>query len=309
MLGPGGVQHWIEPSSRIITDTVALQDALGLTDVNVHYDDDWFYSVLVSMGSLGIIYSVIIEADPRYALRQVRENIEWADIRARLAGRVNNPLDTNRGVQIALSPYPRGDGSRGCYLTTRNDAPSTGLTLPTEADWKAKEAADPGLEFGVPALIDSFQTIPDLIDDGVNTVTSDQQKAQDQKAWIHDLVGGSNAGSHKGLTVEFMFDARTTTYLNFVDAALEIIRKAYYVERPSLAYLGWISMRFQGRSRAYLSPQRFAQNCSIEFAAVWRTRNLTAFVEWDATPTLVARIEAEGPQVRWDPALGNERGA
>ena len=111
---------------------MALKDALGLTDENIHYDDDWFYSVLVSMGSLGIIYSLIIEVDARYALRQTRDPIDWTDIRARLAGRVNNPLDTNRGVQVALSPYPRGDGTRGCYLTTRNEADPTGLTVPTD---------------------------------------------------------------------------------------------------------------------------------------------------------------------------------
>ena len=75
--------------------------------------------------------------------------------------------------------------------------------------------------------------------------------------------------------MEFMFDAGTTAYLDFVDAALEILRKAYYDEHPSLAYLGWISMRFQGRSRAYLSPQQIRRTCSIEFAAVWQTRNLT----------------------------------
>ena len=86
LVGPGGAQHWIEPSTGAITTRAALKDALGLPDENIHYDDDWFYSVLVSMGSLGIIYSLIIEVDPRYALRQMRESIDWADIRARLAG-------------------------------------------------------------------------------------------------------------------------------------------------------------------------------------------------------------------------------
>ena len=295
LVGPGGIQHWIEPSSWIITNRAKLTAALGLPDENIHYDDDWFYSVLVSMGSLGIIYSLIIEADLGYALRQKRDPIDWADIRAMLAGSVSNPLDTNRGVQVALSPYPRGNGTRGCYLTTRNDAAdTTGLTVPTDAEWDKKEGADLGIEFGVPPLILSFQTDHSLIDDGVNTVTSDQQKSQDVTDWIHDLVGGSNPGSHRGLTVEFMFDAGTTAYLDFVDAALEIIRKAYYDESPSLAYLGWISMRFQGRSRAYLSPQRFDRTCSIEFAAVWRTRNTARPVEWTDTLTLVARIEAEG---------------
>jgi hypothetical protein len=304
LVGPGGAQHWIEPNTRLIgeiellraiTKREALKNALGIPDENIHYDDDWFYSALVSMGSLGIIYSLIIEAVPRYALRQKRENIDWADIRARLAGSVNNPLDTNRGVQVALNPYPDGkNGPRRCYLTIREDASAAGLALPTEGDWKAKEAAPQEIELGIPPAISAAQLNPNSIEGVVNGITSIIQWPEDKVAWIHDLAGGSNAGSHKGLTVEFMFDASTPAYLDFVDAALEIIRQAYFDETPRRAYLGWISMRFQGRSRAYLSPQRFAKNCSIEFAAVWRTRNLTDSVEWTATPTLISQIEAKG---------------
>ena len=35
---------------------------------NIHYDDDWFNSVLVSVGSMGIIYSLIVEVDHQYDL-------------------------------------------------------------------------------------------------------------------------------------------------------------------------------------------------------------------------------------------------
>ncbi len=287
LVGPGGIQHWIEPSSTSITDRTALKDVLGLTDENIHYDDNWFNSVLVSMGSLGIIYSLVIEVDSRFALKQTRDHIDWSDIRAKLAGTVGNPLDSNRGVQVALSPYPRGDGTRGCYLTTRNEALPAGLTAPGDDTWLG--------DLLTPFLVDSFQHNPSLIDDGVNTVTSEKQKPGVSTAWAHDLAGKSNPGLTKGLAVEFMFDTSTTRYLDFVDAALEIIRKAYYDEHPSLAFLGWISMRFQGRSRAYLSPQsRSGRTCSIEFAAALFTANLVGPVEWSDTRTLMARIEAKG---------------
>ena len=286
LVGPGGVQHWIEPS-KPITERAALKQALGLADGNIHYDDDWFGSVLVSMGSLGIIYSLVLEVDTSYALAQSRTKVDWTAIRARMADSNDDLLVGNRGVQVALSPYPRGDGSRGCYLTTRNEAPPDGLTVPADEPWKAK--------LFVPVLIDSFQRNPSLIDDGVNTITSEEQKQQDISSWAHDLVGGSDPGENKGLTVEFFFDTSTTTYLDFVDAALEILRKAYYDERPGRSYLGWISMRFQGRSGAYLSPHHGAsRTCTVEFAAVWQTRNLAGPVWWADTPVLLALIEAEG---------------
>ena len=46
----------------------ALRDVLGLSDANIHYDDEWFNSALVSMGSLGVIYSLIVEVVPQYDL-------------------------------------------------------------------------------------------------------------------------------------------------------------------------------------------------------------------------------------------------
>jgi hypothetical protein len=296
LVGPGGVQHWIEPSSRIITDRAALKGALGLTDENIHYDDDWFYSVLVSMGSMGIIYSLIIEVEARYALKQTRANIDWSDIRAWLAGGAGNPLadNTNRGVQVAFNPYPRGDGTlvwngtRVCYLTTRKAAPEAGVQVPPADDtWLG--------DLLTPLLVAAFIADRGSIDDRINDVTSKKQEPNDITAWAHNLAGGRNTPSSKGLTVEFMFDASTTRYLDFVDAALEIISKAYHVESPNLAYIGWISMRFQGNSRAYLSPQHGAKRtCSIEFAAASLLRVGAADIPWPDTRILLDRIEAKG---------------
>ena len=54
-------------------------------------------------------------------------------------------------------------------------------------------------------------------------------------------------------------------------------------------------MRFQGRSRAYLSPQQgFERTCSIEFAAAWQTFISAGPLLWTDTPVLLARIEAAG---------------
>jgi putative transposon-encoded protein len=105
-------------------------------------------------------------------------------------------------------------------------------------------------------------------------------------------MGDDKLPDARGLTVEVVFDATKTRYLEFIDSALEILRKAFFEEPGgSLGYLGWISLRFQGRSRAHLSPQRFSRSCTVEFAAAWRIPGLE---EWPDTPILISRIEAEG---------------
>src|SRR5262249_40314872 len=75
--------------------------------------------------------------------------------------------------------------------------------------------------------------------------------------------------------------------------ALEILYNAQYIENPPYAYLGWISLRFQGQSRAYLSPHnRASRTCTVEFAAAWHDPGSN--MGWADTPPLLARIEAKG---------------
>ena len=288
LVGPGGVQHWIEPSSRTITDRDALRNTLGLADENIHYDDDWFNSVLVSMGSMGIIYSLVVEVDPQYDLIDTREALDWTDMKRRLTanGAADDPFVSNRGVQVVLNPYPAGDGSRRCYLTNRTQAAAT-------APFTGPDLS-PLVGFLTPGLVAGFRVDRSTVDDVVNGLTALQQSVGSHRGWAHTISGGRNPGEVKGLTVEMMFDTSTPRYLDFVDAALEIIRAAYYDEPGSLAYLGWISLRFQGRSNAYLSPQHQSNRmCTIEFAAAWRMPDLPG-VGWADTPVLLARIEAAG---------------
>jgi len=285
LVGPGGVQHWIEPGSPI-TDRARLKQVLVLADENIHYDDDWFNAVLVSMGSMGIIYSVIIEVVPQYDLVDKRSVEDWAAMAQRLrAG--GDVLFANRGVQIVVEPYPAGDGSRKCYLMTRTESrPPTG---PAPGGSIINSFASLISQ----VLLQNLRNVRQDIDNDVDGLTAQLQAPGTAKGFAHTVMGGLDPGPARGLTIEAMFDAANSTrYVDFVDAVLEIIRSAYYDDPRMLGYLGWISLRFQGRSRAYLSPQSLStRTCSIECAAAW-TMPGVAFTEWQDTPILLSRIEA-----------------
>src|SRR5262249_35681336 len=64
-------QYWIEPADRPVTDPTRLPEALGPL-VTIKYDNDWFDAALVSVGSLGIVYSVILEARDAYKMTATR---------------------------------------------------------------------------------------------------------------------------------------------------------------------------------------------------------------------------------------------
>ena len=283
LVGPGGVQHWIEPAKGITTRE-GVKAALGLADANIHYDDEWFNSALVSMGSFGVIYSLIVEVVPQYDLVSTCEALDWSVMKNRLKD--GTPFTSNRGVQVVINPYPNAMGSRPCYTTTRTGDTPTHAATGQDLGWL--------LKFISPGLLAEARLNSSTVDDLVTELTRQQQPAGTTRGWAHTIMGGPDPGPIRGLTVEIVFDATNTKYLDFIDAALELLYQAYYVEQPPLGYLGWISLRFQGQSRAYLSPQhRSTRTCTVEFAAVYRNPDLPG-VGWADTPILISRIEKKG---------------
>jgi hypothetical protein len=290
LVGPGGAEHWIEPAGRIITERAALRTALNIADENIHYDDEWFNSVLVSMGSLGIIYSVILEFDERYDLVETRERFDWNSFKPRLlANDATNPLRTGRdGVQVVISPYASADGTRNCYLTTRRrDIATAPLPAGTDWLWLIRDLT--------PAMFSTWRTDRSTVDETVIWLTDQQQGAKTSRGLAHGMSGPADPGGVRGIGLEMIFDAGTTAYLDFVEDALGIIRAAYYDSTPQpWSYLGWMSLRYQGRSVAYLSPQHEAAlSCSVEFAAAYRRPELPG-IGWADTPALLGMIERAG---------------
>jgi hypothetical protein len=72
LVGPGGQQWWLEPASLPITSPAAM-DARRLRGdldpcIKIVYDDDLFFSCLVSMGCAGVLYAVVVETVQAYRL-------------------------------------------------------------------------------------------------------------------------------------------------------------------------------------------------------------------------------------------------
>jgi hypothetical protein len=271
LVGPGGIQHWIEPTVGI-TKPSGLAAILG-SDCTIHYNDDWFYSALVSMGSLGIIYSLIIEVEAQYDLIENCEHVIWDTIRESL--RVGTPFAGKRAVQVVVSQFKHNDGTRPAFLTTRV---ATAKTKAQNADPLAS-LYPMVAQASIPVLNANHNLYPDIVK-GVLFQALTQGSKQ---GWAHTIMSSSAEPPAKGLTLEVAFDATKDAYLGFVDAALRILDDAYQLEQ--LGWGGWISLRFQGHSRAYLVPQhQSTRTCTIEFAAA---------AGLNSTRPLLARLEAE----------------
>jgi hypothetical protein len=142
LVGAGGAHHWIEPANPI-TDPAKLRRTFPCIADTIHYDDDMFRSVLVSIGAMGVIYAVILDVVPQYSLLQWNKWSTWETFKAEAsansfasffdgtwsgmrdflradASTANLP---NRFTQVVVNPIRNADGTHNCYVTNRVEMP------------------------------------------------------------------------------------------------------------------------------------------------------------------------------------------
>jgi hypothetical protein len=107
LIGAGGIEHWIE-RDQPITDPALLQGRYPcLAAGNIRYDTKLFHAVLVSAGSMGVIYSVIVEAAPAFGFRRHRFATTWERLLAE-----DPALTAVMSGNYMLSKFSRGRASR-----------------------------------------------------------------------------------------------------------------------------------------------------------------------------------------------------
>jgi FAD/FMN-containing dehydrogenase len=109
------VGYWLDAMTGIPTETV--------------FDDDAFAAVQVSLGSLGVVHAVVLEAEKLYGLRRRVVPFEFEDARLRKAIETLEtlPLHPDRPerpfhFEVVLSPYPAPGRAAFVVLMWKEDA-------------------------------------------------------------------------------------------------------------------------------------------------------------------------------------------
>lgn len=199
----GGNDVWIEPASaRITTDAgVKLLDGVA-PGVRIEANDALFDAALVSVGSMGVIASVVLEARAMYGLSERVRWMPWLDVRAKLidgtvfsdvagltdptrphpgGGHASAPLrsDGYRHLEIMINPYPDPQGVRWAFVATRVE----------HAQWSATDFARPDNKINEVALYLAVES-------------GNPERYHEQ---LKELIGSTRAdtpGAHRYLSVQ-----------------------------------------------------------------------------------------------------------
>ena len=116
-----------------------------------------------------------------------------------------------------------------------------------------------------------------------NEVFKGQQKKLDAEAISYAAMDGKDyfekSCSGNADSIEVFFDATDPMLVAYVDALLayEVAQEVALV--PS-AFVGYISLRFTGPTRALLGEQRFTRSCAVEVSGVRDVAGVTAFMDF-----------------------------
>src|SRR5215471_1977069 len=134
LIGPGGQEWWIERSSgltagteadtqnqlRTVASSVSGADAELCGGILVKKDDDFFRSVLVSVGRMGFVYSLVLKTVPAFKLQETRSDETWEYLKAHLIVNLFLKLfERYRFLQVLILPFANGNGQHDCKVATR----------------------------------------------------------------------------------------------------------------------------------------------------------------------------------------------
>jgi hypothetical protein len=226
-------------------------------------EDHCFNAVVVGMGCMGVICTVMLEVEPSYYLREVREFHTWAKVKADLAeGEV---LRHNRHYEVLFSPY-EVKHRYPCLVTTRNYTPNPShkpLDKRTR-NWAVELAsAFPLTPHVLNLIIDLKPSLsPSMMEQAVRALV---KKEYDEVSYKVLNIGAANVLPALSAEIGVPMDGR------HIEAAEAIIRVAAEARIVGEVYQSSpISFRFVKASSAYMSMMHGHDTMMIELIQLSR---------------------------------------
>jgi len=258
------VGDWLAAATGIPTETLR--------------DDDAFSAAQVSLGSLGVVHGVVLEAEPLYGLRRRVIPFDFRDAGLRQAVETLDtlPLHPDRPTrpfhfEVVLSPYPPAGGGAFVVLMWKEDADPPPISPPPK---------DPDLSVDLFNFIGALGSIirgPEggrLIENLVNTLLSQRYSARDDAPrFPGEIFGPTTLPPGNGTSTEIAV-AHEHAF-----ATLSAIYGAIAAEAAEgRHHLGAFGLRFVPRGQgALLGMNQAGMTAHIEMGAIRSTDAMTIF--------------------------------
>jgi FAD/FMN-containing dehydrogenase len=226
--------------------------------------DVWFEAASVSMGCMGVLCTAMLEVEPSYFLKEVREFHTWEHVRAALED--GEVLRRNRHYEVLFSPYRRKH-AYPCLVTTRNytESPERKWLDKRMRNWAVEVAsAFPLTPHIINLIVDLKPSLsPLLLENAIRALVKDEY---DDVGYKVLNIGAANVLPAYSAEIGVPMDGR---HLEAVDRLIEVAAER---RRLGEAYQSApISFRFVKASPAHMSMMNGRDTMMIELIQLTRS--------------------------------------
>nr|MBI1229789.1 FAD-binding protein [Cytophagales bacterium] len=300
IVGTKGKVYRIEPTDGITDKEAFLADpATKVHGIELIQDDDTFHAVMVGVGSMGFVFSLIIEVQESYRLYEERKVWVWEEFKVKMQeGDLYSFINSHRHFEVLINPYiDEGEEmpARKCLVTTRNYTHSS--KVPPNAQRERNYLSSFVSGISISGRLSSWvfnrnaENIPRLTN---NSLIRLEDYASNGGGFedIYNKVLDQGLGELKfyGYAIEMGFEIEKA--FEAVDLITKICKEAmeygHYLAAP-------FSLRYVKQCPGYFSMMNQRDTCMIEVVSV---KNVTG------TISLLKRIEAELIAIGGNPHWG-----
>jgi hypothetical protein len=288
LVAADGTQRWIEPATGRITDPERLARAQkDIPPERLHYDDDMFAAALVSLGTLGVIVSVILEVRAQFSLNEVvHPETNWASLRRQLldgslfgdgpgdppwlAAHPKAPCGgrSPKSLSVFINPYrssgnySSGDGhaERSVTLVTCAEASCEGKS----GNWIGRERDKPPemSRADMFHVITSFEAAHNLKDTAAavqRVVSLLRPKTNSADYWVAwSVLDTTSSTDLPVLSLEIVVSTAQNKHVALLDemfARFDAIMRQQWAAGIATKFAGMLNLRFTRPTRALLGMQ------------------------------------------------------
>jgi L-gulono-1,4-lactone dehydrogenase len=228
-------------------------------------DDERFYAAVCGLGTIGLLYRVMIEVREKFWLKEVRTLNSWEQVRGTLSP--GGVLAGDAHYELFVNPYPGDDGEHRVLVTRRTDT-SEPVGVPEdklerhplteiEASWHFTGVLLRFLARHFPSLMAG------KFDDTLEEMTDDDYTNISYKVFN---IGEANALPADSMELGIAVDGR---HVEAVDLILKIAAER---RKEGIYHTSPFSLRFVAPSKAYASMMSGQPTMMIELIMVSGSR-------------------------------------
>jgi len=252
----------LEPSNGL-TCPKKYAERYGTTRELLQSDAE-FWSAVVSLGCMGVVYSVTFKVRSAYRLRERRTLRKWQEVRAELA-RAPSPLDRTRNYELAINPYRRPREDFTCLVTERWLAEPNTPSIPLPQGRQKAEVVIflESTQTTVQALMNGEpQLIPGILELGLEQLETQVDHVDD--SFIIYNIGKINTADV--VSGEYFFPMHNGAHWAGIQGILEAIEHNW---RAGIHQSTPVAVRFVKQSQAPLSMAQAVPHATVEMS-LWR---------------------------------------